>query len=254
LRLRAPGPMAFMRFVFDVPEEDAPSWLARWQQMTLNADPRLSFIIYVNKPAANRVRIRARLISSLDEPSSEAAFNRLVDLGHLSGQPFVEFVSFHQVADHMWPPTFYGERSARYASDMLGDVVAPAVWAEVFGAMAQAGDINTFFSLEALGGAIDEVPNAFTAYAHRSTAKFKVQYRADYPSGGAQGPTDAALNKLTSALRPHGTGGAFYNYPEVDRPNWGQAYFGENFERLKQVKRQHDPGNVFNHPLSIPVA
>jgi len=47
--------------------------------------------------------------------------------------------------------------------------------------------------------------------------------------------------------------GAFLNYVDLDIPNPARAYWGPNLERLVEVKRKYDPGNLFRHALSIPI-
>lgn len=46
----------------------------------------------------------------------------------------------------------------------------------------------------------------------------------------------------------------FKNYPDIDLGNtFGADYFGEeNFERLKSIKTQYDPDNIFRNGQSIP--
>lgn len=254
LRLREPGPLTLMELRFHVPAQEAPQWLVGWQRLVLTLDPRVSAIVYLATHPDGHIDIRTSMVSALDEPGSEAVFDRVVALGALMGQPSVRFGPYHELANRLWPPGFYGQRTSRFGSDLLGGVVRTGVWRDLIDALLAGQGHNAQLTLEALGGAIDEVPNAATAYAHRGQAQFKVQYVVDRPESGDLLLADMAYTNLTSTLRPHGTGGAFYNYPEVDRPNWGQAYFGENFERLKQVKRRYDPGNVFSHPLSIPPA
>jgi N-acylhexosamine oxidase len=48
--------------------------------------------------------------------------------------------------------------------------------------------------------------------------------------------------------------GCYINYPDedmLDYPYWPQLYYGQNYEFLQQVKRKHDPNNVFHHAMSI---
>ncbi|TWD84844.1 FAD/FMN-containing dehydrogenase [Kribbella amoyensis] len=54
--------------------------------------------------------------------------------------------------------------------------------------------------------------------------------------------------------------GSYINYPDVDLADpkyntsgvpWHDLYYGENYPRLRQVKKAWDPGNIFRHQLSI---
>ncbi|WP_083976895.1 FAD-binding oxidoreductase [Kitasatospora azatica] len=56
------------------------------------------------------------------------------------------------------------------------------------------------------------------------------------------------------------TDGSYINYPDVDLadPTWNTSgipwytlYFKDNYPRLRQIKAQYDPGDVFRHPLSV---
>jgi FAD/FMN-containing dehydrogenase len=52
-----------------------------------------------------------------------------------------------------------------------------------------------------------------------------------------------------SAMSPHFAGGRYVNYlnaDEVGEANALVAAFGPNADRLRAVKRQYDPGNVFH--------
>lgn len=103
---------------FAMVPEGAAAWLENWQVMTMRADPRLSFVLYLETWPDNRVGMRAVIISSLDEAESEQAFNALVALGNLVGRPSVRWGSFHDMADAIWPRCHYGVRSTRIGSDL----------------------------------------------------------------------------------------------------------------------------------------
>jgi FAD/FMN-containing dehydrogenase len=54
-------------------------------------------------------------------------------------------------------------------------------------------------------------------------------------------------------LEPYLTG-AYQNFPDRSRTDWAEAYYGSNLPRLRQVKRDWDPGNLFQYGQSIPPA
>lgn len=111
---------------------------------------------------------------------------------------------------------------------------------------------STKFVFEALGGAIAKVPSTETAFPHRN-AQFMIQYTGEIREPDHREIRKQAMAHATRVLSPFVTGGAYVNYPDLNLKNWQQAYWGENFARLQDVKRKYDPDNVFNHKHSIPL-
>jgi hypothetical protein len=53
------------------------------------------------------------------------------------------------------------------------------------------------------------------------------------------------VTKKTDVLRQLAPNtGAYLNEADVYEPNWKQAFFGDNYERLLSIKQKYDPGNV----------
>lgn len=66
------------------------------------------------------------------------------------------------------------------------------------------------------------------------------------------------MRQFYTSLRPYMSGGAmsggaYVNYCDLDLPDYGTAYWGENLPRLKRVKTAFDPHNVFRHAQSVPL-
>lgn len=55
-------------------------------------------------------------------------------------------------------------------------------------------------------------------------------------------------------MQPYLAGGAYQNFTDRSQCNWPRPYYGQNLERLVEVKRTWDPDNLFRFPQSIPVA
>ncbi|MER3478191.1 MAG: hypothetical protein C4287_19160, partial [Leptolyngbya sp. ERB_1_2] len=43
----------------------------------------------------------------------------------------------------------------------------------------------------------------------------------------------------------------YVNYCDRELKNWQTAYYGNNWQKLKQVKQQFDPGNFFRFEQSV---
>jgi FAD/FMN-containing dehydrogenase len=54
-------------------------------------------------------------------------------------------------------------------------------------------------------------------------------------------------------MRPHVPGACYVNYCDLDLPDWPNAYWGPNLDRLRGIKLQYDPSNVFVHAQSVPL-
>ncbi|MFZ2069217.1 MAG: FAD-binding oxidoreductase [Xanthobacteraceae bacterium] len=116
------------------------------------------------------------------------------------------------------------------------------------------GAEDVYVICDAYGGAISRVAADATAFAHRGSTLFSIQY-ATYWTDPAQTPQRlAVLRKFYAAMRPHVSGGAYVNYCDVDLKDWPTAYWGQNLARLKRIKMGFDPDNVFQHSQSVPSA
>jgi FAD/FMN-containing dehydrogenase len=104
------------------------------------------------------------------------------------------------------------------------------------------------------GGAYNRVPQDATAFVHRSEL-LSLKHAAVVDSDSPKASKDAARRWLTRSwtmVRPWGSGHVFPNFPDPDLEEWGHAYYGANYERLRRVKQTYDPGNSFRFHQSVP--
>jgi FAD/FMN-containing dehydrogenase len=107
--------------------------------------------------------------------------------------------------------------------------------------------------LDSYGGAINEAPAAATAFFHRD-ALYSCQFVAYWNSGaGAQSAALSWIDGFYSAMRPYVSQYAYQNYIDPQLTAWKTAYYGSNYARLVDVKRQYDPDDLFRFRQSIPV-
>jgi FAD/FMN-containing dehydrogenase len=119
----------------------------------------------------------------------------------------------------------------------------------VSGASGGSGGI----AFDALGGAVNRVAPAATAFVHRN-ALFGAQYTTGWtPGAAAAGVARQRAWQLSfwKSMRPYASGQAYQNYIDPTLTNWRQAYYGANYSRLAQVKAAYDPDRVFTFPQAI---
>ena len=106
-----------------------------------------------------------------------------------------------------------------------------------------------------MGGAIERVPAEATAFANRSAAN--LLWIIDLWDAGAEPdePHREWVNGVLEATRPHSTGAAYVNALEDEGPERIRAAYGEaTFDRLRRIKADWDPANVFRLNQNIPPA
>jgi FAD/FMN-containing dehydrogenase len=104
------------------------------------------------------------------------------------------------------------------------------------------------------GGAYNRPASDATAFPHRGEL-FLVQHLLEADAQATELDRDAARGWLTRSwqlLRAFGSGGVYPNFPDADLVDWQQAYHGETYRRLVQVKTAYDPNNVFHFHQSLP--
>jgi FAD/FMN-containing dehydrogenase len=105
--------------------------------------------------------------------------------------------------------------------------------------------------LRALGGAMARVPVEATAFAHRRS-RIMANVAAFYDGPADRDRRQAWVDGLAAALH-QGDDGAYVNFLGDEGPGRvRQAYPGPTWDRLVEVKRRYDPGNLFRRNQNIP--
>jgi hypothetical protein len=111
------------------------------------------------------------------------------------------------------------------------------------------GTDSNFFFLN-WGGAVSSVPPEATAFFWRDPA-FYFEWSATWKNPSDAQRNIAVVERTRQMLAPFSKG-SYVNVPDYNIRNFGSAYYGANFDRLRQVKTKYDPNNIFNYPQSIP--
>lgn len=97
--------------------------------------------------------------------------------------------------------------------------------------------------LHQVGGAINDVDSDATAYPHRDT-EFIVTPGARWEDPANDDACIAWVRKCYDALAADATGDTYVNF-EGDREGQERNAYGENYDRLVEVKNKWDPENLF---------
>ncbi|KPI14423.1 Berberine/berberine domain protein [Actinobacteria bacterium OK074] len=130
------------------------------------------------------------------------------------------------------------------------------------------GSVSAGIDVAALGGAIS-VPGPGDTAVFQRDATMKLLVQTFWEDARHDAPNLAWLRRAYHGIfRETGgvpvydevTAGSYVNYPNADLSDpayntsgvtAGELYYGANYERLREVKRQWDPTDVFRHAQSI---
>jgi len=101
-----------------------------------------------------------------------------------------------------------------------------------------------------IAGAAMQVPVSATAYPHRS-AQFAMNVHGRWDDPKDDERCIAWARDIFKATEPWSQGGVYVNFLTQDETARVGAAYGENFDRLVQVKTRYDPHNLFRHNQNI---
>jgi len=222
-----------------------------WQRLTLDLDRKISAFLFIQARPTGGIYLRTRLIASAPGAGLQQLVERLTMAAPSLIEPIIMKRSFRELADRLWPRTYNPKEYSKHASNFLAGPVDAAIWLNTLSALDAVQGSNQGIFLEALGGAIDDVAPDASAYAHRGTAKFLVQFQTSAPNERGFEKKISAMRDTQRRLSPAAIPGAYVNYPDLDLPDWKRSYWSENYPRLSSIKKAYDPQNIFHHAQSI---
>jgi FAD/FMN-containing dehydrogenase len=153
----------------------------------------------------------------------------------------------------MYPPDPEGPKVMAYGHNGFVDELGSADYVEILERLQQPSAPIRAVQLRTLGGAMAEVPDDATAFAHRSR-KIMVNLGTLFMSADGLPAAKAWVEETAAWL--HGNDQTSYvNFLGDEGPERvRQAYPGPTWDRLREIKRRYDPDNLFRMNQNIPPA
>ncbi|MEV4945123.1 FAD-binding oxidoreductase [Streptomyces sp. NPDC053755] len=111
-----------------------------------------------------------------------------------------------------------------------------------------------FLGLFAYGGRVNDPAPTDTAFVHRDSlfeAGFQVGLADAEPAPEQRDRAQSWVDTGYATLAAASGGRSYQNYMDPALTNWRQAYYGQNYPRLRTVKRAYDPYRFFRFPQSV---
>ena len=100
------------------------------------------------------------------------------------------------------------------------------------------------------GPAVARLPTNATAFPYRGRVTYAADSECDV-TPGQEAAIDAHLASYVQRMAPYALGG-YLNFPWNDLPDYGTAYWGDNYPRLRQIRQAYNPLANANNPLYYP--
>jgi FAD/FMN-containing dehydrogenase len=193
--------------------------------------------------------ILAMMAYNGDAKSAEAALAPFRALG----KPLADMVKPGSYLS-MFPPEDPSYKPIAVGRNLFTDSIDVKKAQQIIDGITNSGADFAAVQLRVLGGAISRVPADATAYGHRSEKVMAMVVA--FSDGTAETAAKRATwaEKLASQLNPN-WGAAYVNFLFGETPERVRnAYPGKTWDRLRAVKKQYDPENLFKLNQNIPPA
>lgn len=154
-------------------------------------------------------------------------------------QPFAQLQTFF---DEDYPKGMRYYWRSTYLQGLSDDAIAALV--DLGGRRASP---LTSLDIWVLGGAIGDLGPEDTPIAHRH-APFMIGIEANWVDPADDAANIAWAHEVRDVMAPYSTGGSYLNFEDAFDQQRVAAVYGPNYQRLQEIKRKYDPGNLFGGP------
>jgi len=141
--------------------------------------------------------------------------------------------------DGLYPPGLQWYWRADFVKELSDEAIAKHVqFAEALPSM------HSTMHLYPINGAAARVGKHETAWNYREATWSQVMVGVD-PNPANNEKTISWAKSYWDALHPHSAGGAYVNFMMDEGEERVKATYGDNYQRLVEIKSKYDPGNLF---------
>ena len=255
------------------PIADAAAVLTTWQNQTTQtfSDTKLGILGFL----ATKQRIETQadgeqviyndpyfcirgIYSGEDAESGKASLAPLLAIGSPtfpSGELWTKRINYSDANEHLLdnvegviPDAAKESKRCAYVERAL----TQADYQRIVDYFKRSPNLYNIVSMEPYGGAINARQPGDTAFVHRR-AYFDIFVDSFWMQASERPQAFQWLrNYFESAeMKDLWSGHYYQNYPNSEYTNWQEGYFGSNYPRLQEVKRQWDPLNFFTYEQAI---
>ena len=177
----------------------------------------------------------------------EAAIKSLRDVAptvaeHVGPMPYP---ALNSAFDALVPPGLQHYWKANFVKELTDDAIAAHLEHG-----PKVPTVNSTVHIYPINGACHRVAADATAFAYRD-ATFATVIAGMWPDPAENEANTAWVRGFYDATAPHSEAGGYVNFMAGDDQERIKDNYKGNYDRLVDVKRAHDPGNLFRHNQNI---
>jgi alkanesulfonate monooxygenase SsuD/methylene tetrahydromethanopterin reductase-like flavin-dependent oxidoreductase (luciferase family) len=231
------GDLGWAQLVFDA--SDTAAFLADWGQVVEDSPRDTTSFLIMGAPRRGQPQV-AQVMAVVDSDSPETIVDRLQPFANLSPllDQAVSIRSYASIMANAQGGDHNGQGEPVSRSGLIGHITPE--FARAAERLLASGEVH-WFQIRSVGGAVNDVDTAATAYAHRS-ANFSIV---------AMGSHRDRLDALWADIREH-FDGLYLSFETTLHPDGvADAFPPATIARLRVLKQRYDPSNVFRDNFNI---
>jgi FAD/FMN-containing dehydrogenase len=254
-RTSAVNMVARFGLTWNKPVAQAAKVVQAWQQWLEDLPPAITCILKLGKSSGGLIKVRIFGLSVHSESKLKVELARLQKLAGPATDIVTKSTTFLAAAtlfngDGPDYESVFQKATSDYVTDAMSE---QGILTLLSGLRSAPGPIAVLF--DSYGGEINKTASDATAFAHRGNTRYSIQYTKEWTDGDDTEANVEMVRTLHNSMQPFVSGGAYVNYCDLDlKEGYAKAYWGDNLARLKTIKAQVDPNNVFRHAQSVPVS
>ncbi len=155
------------------------------------------------------------------------------------------YPALNSAFDALYPPGLRHYWKTNFVRELTDDAVAAHIEHG-----SKVPELTSTMHIYPINGACNRVAPEATAFAYRD-ATFATVIAGMWPDAKDDEANIAWVRDYYEATAPHSEEGGYINFMAEDDQGRIRANYKSNYDRLSELKRRYDPGNLFRHNQNI---
>jgi FAD/FMN-containing dehydrogenase len=155
------------------------------------------------------------------------------------------YPALNSAFDALYPPGLRHYWKANFVTELTDDAIRAHIEHG-----SKVPELTSTMHIYPINGACHRVQPDSTAFAYRD-ANFATVIAGMWPDAKDDAANIAWVRDYYEATAPHSEEGGYINFMAEDDQDRIRANYKGNYDRLAEIKRRYDPGNLFRHNQNI---